>query len=407
MAGRAAASRVAARTPRDGQAAVASVCNHAPHGLLTVRRRMDSCSADSRATRRYDGARSGRVRSRHGIHSEPGDLRPVAHLPLESPGVSTTGPSMVAVRAGTVACRRSAVQLCVPRVHEVHRRGPRSCDRAGQHLPHPHARRGVSDPGQDLQPLALYRVYATREGGRWVLANALPRVTRRWNHETIGRVTFVYPPTRRFVRARAQATAVFVDSLARAFQVPPPPTIGYYFTDDLIETLGAAGLEFFPLGGDTVGGRSNAPDHLVFIGSSSNGEGYRHELAHVILWPFLAPLQAAGLVQEGLMTWTGGSAALDFRDLMPGLKLYLDAHPDLTLERVVTDPPPRSGSLDVGYDGLAVLCQMVYDVGGLAGVRSLASAGRDPSAVLGTAARVLNAPHARLDRLWRDRAAAF
>src|SRR2546430_6746641 len=54
----------------------------------------------------------------------------------------------------------------------------------------------VSDPGQDLQPLALYRVYATREGGRWVLANALPRVTRRWNHETIGRVTFVYPPTR-------------------------------------------------------------------------------------------------------------------------------------------------------------------------------------------------------------------
>src|SRR2546421_5472664 len=51
----------------------------------------------------------------------------------------------------------------------------------------------VSDPGQDLQPLALYRVYATREGGRWVLANALPRVTRRWNHETIGRVTFVYP----------------------------------------------------------------------------------------------------------------------------------------------------------------------------------------------------------------------
>src|SRR2546430_709541 len=299
MAGRAAASRVAARTPRDGQAAVASVFNHAPRGLLTVRRRKDSCSADSRPTRRYDGARSGRVPGRQGIHSEPVGLPPVAHLPLAAP-----------------AARRCA-------------------------------------------------------------------------------------------GARARATAVFVDSLARAFQVPPPPTIGYYFTDDLIETLGAAGLEFFPLGGDTVGGRSNAPDHLVFIGSSSNGEGYRHELAHVILWPFLAPLQAAGLVQEGLMTWTGGSAGLDFRDLMPGLKLYLDAHPDLTLERVVTDPPPRSGSLDVGYDGLAVLCQMVYDVGGLAGVRSLASAGRDPSAVLGTAARLLNVPQARLDRLWRDRVAAL
>ena len=79
--------------------------------------------------------------------------------------------------------------------------------------------------------------------------------------------------------------AAFVDSLALAFQVPPPPAVGYYFTDDLIQTLGAAGLEFFPLGSDTVGGRSNALDHLVFIGSSSNGEGYRHELAHVILGP--------------------------------------------------------------------------------------------------------------------------
>lgn len=261
---------------------------------------------------------------------------------------------------------------------------------------------GVSDPGQDVQPLALYRVYATREGGRWVLANALPRLTRGWNHETIGRITFVFPPMRAFARARAQATAAFVDSLAHAFAVPPPPAIEYYFTDDLIQTLGAAGLEFFPLGSDTVGGRSDVLDHLVFVGSSSNGEGYRHELAHVVLWPYLAPLKAAGLVQEGLMTWTGGSAGLNFEQLLPGLKRYLDAHRDLTLQSILTSPPPRVGTLDVGYDGLAVLCKMVYDVGGLTGIRALADAGREPDAVLGAAARVLNVPAADLDRRWRE-----
>ena len=261
---------------------------------------------------------------------------------------------------------------------------------------------GVSDPEQDVQPLALYRVYATREQGRWVLANALPRLTSRWNHVTIGRVMFVFPSTQPFSRARAQATAAFVDSLAGAFGVAPPSTIGYYFTDDLIQTLGAAGLEFFPLGSDTVGGRSNNLDHLVFIGSSANGEGYRHELAHVILWPFLAPLNAAGLVQEGLMTWTGGSAGLDFKELMPGLKRYLDAHRELTLESILTDPPARSGSLDVGYDGLAVLCKMVYDAGGLTAIRSLAGAGREPRAVLTTAARLLKIPETQLDRRWRD-----
>jgi len=265
----------------------------------------------------------------------------------------------------------------------------------------------VDDSTNEVRPLALYRVYATREAGSWVLANALPRLTRGWNREKIGRVTFVFPPSHTFARARAERTAAFVDSLARAFDIPPPPTIDYYFTDDLSETLRAAGLEFFPLGSDTVGGRSSVLNRLVFIGSSGNGEEYRHELAHVILWPVLAPLKAAGLVQEGLMTWTGGSAGLDFKELIPGLKRYLDAHPDLTLETIMTNPPLREGTLDVGYDGFAVLCKMVYDAGGLAAIRRLANAGFEPSLVLGTAAQLLNVLPAELDGLWRNRIAAL
>lgn len=261
----------------------------------------------------------------------------------------------------------------------------------------------VSDSAQDVQPLALYRVYATREQGRWVLANALPRLTKDWNHETIGRIRFVFPRTRPFSRPRAVATSAFVDSLAAAFQVSPPATIEYYFTDDLIQTLDAAGLEFFPLGADTVGGRSYAADRVVFIGSSSHGEEYRHEVAHVVLQPFLAPFNAAGLVREGLMTWTGGSAGLTFNQLMPGLKAYLDAHSDLTLESVLTDPPPRVGTVDVGYGGLAVLCKMIYDAGGLAALRELVGAGREPRAVVDVSARLLKVSPAELDPLWRRR----
>jgi len=260
----------------------------------------------------------------------------------------------------------------------------------------------VSDSG-DVQPLALYRVYATREQGRWVLANALPRLTKDWSHETLGRVQFVFPRTHRFARSRAAATAAFVDSLAVAFAVSPPASIGYYFTDDLIETLSATGLEFFPLGADTVGGRSIAPDRLVFVGSSSHGEEYRHEVAHVVLEPLLAPFNPGGLVREGLMTWTGGSAGLTFTQLMRGLMRYLDAHANLTLERILTDPPSREGTLDVGYDGLAVLCKMTYDAGGLAAIRELMGAGREPRAILETAARLLKVSPAELDALWRRR----
>ena len=123
----------------------------------------------------------------------------------------------------------------------------------------------VDDSTRDVRPLALYRVYATLENGRWVLANELPRTTRAWRRETLGSVTFVYPPTHQFARRRARASAAFVDSLARAFSLPKPEPISYYFTDDLGETLRTLGLEFFPYGGDPVGGRSNVFARHVYM----------------------------------------------------------------------------------------------------------------------------------------------
>jgi hypothetical protein len=263
----------------------------------------------------------------------------------------------------------------------------------------------VADSVGSVSPLAMYRVYATREDGRWVLGNALPRLTRGWRHETLGRITFVFPATHPFAGARAEQTSRFVDSLARAFDVPPPPRIDYYFTGDLIDTFWAAGLEYFPTASDTAGGRSLVSDHLVLIGSSSDGEAYRHELSHLVLQEAYVGPRTAYLVAEGLMTWTGGSAGLDFEALMPALKRYLDAHATLTLEQLLADPPQRAGTLDVGYDGLAVLCAMVYQAGGLAGIRELTSAGRDPASVVGAAARVLGVGAGELDGKWRARIA--
>lgn len=261
----------------------------------------------------------------------------------------------------------------------------------------------VDDSSRDVRPLALYRVYATREAGKWVLANALPRVTRHWKRETIGVVTFVYPPTHRFARPSAEATVRFADSLARAFELPATSPITYYFTDDLMDTFRALGLDFYALASDTVGARSNAFDRLVFVGSSTSGEAYRHELAHIVLQPLVGQGNTAWLVMEGLMTWTGGSGGLDFKDLLPGLKTYVKAHPDLTLRNILTRPPPSVGTLDVGYVSLAVLCQMIHEQRGLAGLRAWLNAGREPGAVLSGAARALRVPTVQLDGLWRRR----
>jgi len=92
-----------------------------------------------------------------------------------------------------------------------------------------------------------------------------------------------------------------------------------------------------------------------------------------------------------------------FKTLMTGLKRYLDAHRDLTLERLLADPPRREGTLDVGYDGLALLCEMIYDAKGLPAIRELTGAGREASAVVNTAARLLGIRASELDRRWRER----
>jgi hypothetical protein len=261
----------------------------------------------------------------------------------------------------------------------------------------------VNDSTQDVRPLALYSVYAAREGGRWVLANALPRLTRTWPHVRMGHVTFAYPPARRVDRGRLQSTARFVDSLARAFDVQVPDTIRYYFTDDLIDTFHALGIDFFPTGPDTVGGRAVPQNRLVLVGSSTSGETYRHEVAHVILGEGVVSSNTAGLVAEGLMTWTGGSAGLSFAELLPGLRDYVRVHPDITLDGILTNPPLRDGTLDVGYDGLAVLCEMIHDKGGIPAIRRLVSAGTDPEQVLNVAAEILAVPRPELDELWRQR----
>jgi hypothetical protein len=101
------------------------------------------------------------------------------------------------------------------------------------------------------------------------------------------------------------------------------------------------------------------------------------------------------------MTWTGGSAGLDYADLLAGLAQYLTDHPDLTLQGVLEQPPARVGTLDVGYSGLAVLCKLVFDRAGLRGLRAVLSAGRDPSTIVGTAAKAVGVSPAQLNVMWR------
>ena len=124
-------------------------------------------------------------------------------------------------------------------------------------------------------------VFAVRDKGHWVFANALPRLTRSWRREAVRGLNYVVEPGYPFDRTRAERAAAFVDSLATAFGVPRLTSFTYYLTTSSDEIYRIMGLETGIKWGP--GGVSQPTNHQLFSGNPAVGEDYRHELAHMVL----------------------------------------------------------------------------------------------------------------------------
>lgn len=215
------------------------------------------------------------------------------------------------------------------------------------------------------KPALTMTVYARREVGRWVLANALPFSTSTWVHETRGRVTYHVAPALRFNETRAVRAAAFVDSLATAFGVPAPSRIDYYVTESVDQALEILGV-VFPERFGAAGGFAKPVNFQVFSGIPELGEEYRHEIAHVVLLPIVRGSGTSLLASEGVPTWFGGTAGRDFQGSVRHLAQLLRAEPQLTVDRIVDDVSVPS---DIRNAAGAVLAEMVHEAGGVDAVR--------------------------------------
>ncbi len=163
--------------------------------------------------------------------------------------------------------------------------------------------------GARISPLALQRLYAVRESGApfgFSLSGALPRLTSGWERRTEGRVTFWYAPGQHPDPGKISHTSSFVDSVAVLFHTPPPNHIDMYVTRSMEEAQRAIGLDFFPeASADRGRGGRALFGGIVLAGNPALGEGYVHEVAHVILGPTFNG--RSRLFNEGVATWLGGS----------------------------------------------------------------------------------------------------
>lgn len=256
---------------------------------------------------------------------------------------------------------------------------------------------GTTKRDSSFKPVLTMTVYARRDGGRWVLANALPYQTSTWVRETRGRITYRVAPALRFNATKAVRAAAFVDSLAAAFSVTAPPHIDYYVTESVDQALAILGV-VVPDRYGAAGGFAKPVNFQVFSGIPAVGEEYRHELAHVVFLPIIRGSGTSLLASEGVPTWFGGTAGRDFQGSVRHLAAQLRADPRLSFDRIVDD---MSVSSDYRNAAGAVLAQMVHEAGGANALREyMRTPGRGIRDVL---VRLLQRPWPTIIEDWRRR----
>lgn len=240
-------------------------------------------------------------------------------------------------------------------------------------------------------------VYGVREGGRWVLANALPRTTAHWPRHVVGPITYVVDPRLEFSPHRARQAIAFSDSVAKAFALPPLPPTEYYVAssvDVAMESLGVKTTQRY----GAAGGFSKPVNRQVFSGIPSQGENYRHELAHLLLRPLFDGATSTLLASEGLATWLGGTGGTDFRGAVRALATYLGEHPAVTLDSIINS---HSHPQAIRYASGAVLCEMLARRGGARSIVAFHKAGPGNAHVRAELVRLLGRPWPAVAAEWR------
>lgn len=250
-------------------------------------------------------------------------------------------------------------------------------------------------PTNDVKPIALTRVYAIRENGHWVFGNALPRLTRDWKRHLVGHVTYIVQPGHAFDERKARNAVRFADSVAVAFGVQSITNLDYYVTDTPEEIHRILGLDFI-VGGEQAS-YSDPGRQMILVGSSVFGENHRHELTHSALAPLTWTPNTAEIVNEGTATWFGGSLGKSFPEVMRDYAAFLNAHPTITLDSVLTVKDHDLGTRPAG----AALIEMTYQHGGIAALKALMASGRTTAQVRAGLEKALDMPWTEIGQAWR------
>lgn len=218
--------------------------------------------------------------------------------------------------------------------------------------------------GPQVTVFCILNTYFLRQPAGWLLTNALTYYTRNWTTETVGYLRYKLPPARPLNQAQATQANAFLVGVFHDFDIPPFP-VTYYLAADCAEAQRLKGFDYVVgLGSSATCGSYDAVNHLVYAGGL--GEGYVHELVHVIN-PYFP--KAHPLLLTGYSALRGGHFGHDLAFHKQRVRAYLATHAvDLQHPLAFT---ALDGQTNPQYVLGGIFCEAALRTGGLAKLKRL------------------------------------
>ncbi|NMH27916.1 hypothetical protein [Flavobacterium silvaticum] len=186
----------------------------------------------------------------------------------------------------------------------------------------------------------------------------------QYREKRFGNIDYHFPATTSFDKRKAKQLQTQLATILKAWGFMPVG-ISYYFTQSAEEMSAMRGFEYkYGDEQQTPSGISYPEDRLIF--STGSGEDNLHEVLHV----YFNPMYVTSPVNHALIYYLAGGLGHDFQWFINRMDEYLQKYPETNLSQFDTIEP-KDIMLHIDFTVLGIICKMVDEKEGVAGLKRL------------------------------------
>lgn len=245
---------------------------------------------------------------------------------------------------------------------------------------------------KQFSPIGISKLYAVKDGsGNYKLENVIDYDTRKWKKYKYKYITYIVHPLCEFNKMKAKNAVAFCDKTVSRFNLQKPGEITYYITPNSDELGKILNFDYW-LSYST----GRALPHFRTIYTGFPDEDFKHELLHLI-FPTAPNGIRPFIINEGIATWLGGPSHDEtFDDALRIFSMQIKDK-DVSLDDIISNTYRNPLDNNPVYLAGAVICKLVYESHGVAGINKLLDCRQEQVALEQLLEELFNMPYKKVD----------